>query len=181
MGIHQLFRRLPNLLCLNVRARSIRHILDWFDPSLPNLLHRDLHRSHDRRGLLPTSSDRGNRIHDFRHLHDLRRDTVLAAHPIARDMHGPWIRVHILPGDQHGIDVLQQEAVPRNRHHSLRLRLRRPHLPRHGAATTPLRRLRLGRPRNRLRTARHPLLRHPLHEIAAPAPSRRFPRRVARV
>jgi hypothetical protein len=98
LGLRQLFRRLPNLLCDFSARSSLHNLLDWHRTNFPPLLHRHLHRPSHRRWVFP--SRLLDRIDPWRVglVHGEFVDNVLAAIPCARGVlwTGEWMS--FLPG-----------------------------------------------------------------------------------
>lgn len=106
MGLHQFLRRIPGVLRHNAKPATLGHLVDRVDPGVPNLLHRDLHGAHDRRGVLSPGADLRHGLHDRRHILHVRRHAVLAVAVVAGHMHGHRQRLRLLPCRIDGVDVL---------------------------------------------------------------------------
>lgn len=106
MGLHQLIRRISDLLHQHAGSFAIRHLLDRLGPNLPPILYRRTFRQNIRRGLLSAIGGTGLYPADDWHLHHLRRDAVLADLPGPRHLHGTGQWLLILPQLGRRLDLL---------------------------------------------------------------------------
>jgi hypothetical protein len=86
LGFHELLRHLPAILCSNPGTRTFRHLLDRFHRDISRVLHRYVFWSRRRCGISPSSHGHWVLPTSRRLLHHIRRDRVLAAVPVARDL-----------------------------------------------------------------------------------------------
>ena len=109
MGLHQLLRRLPDLLRDSAQPATERHLMGRKHANFLPLLRRYLHRSPHRRRIFPACVPAGFIPRRLRYLHGLPVYHLLAALPRARCMLRPGKRMSLLPQLVVALYVFQQE------------------------------------------------------------------------
>lgn len=107
MGLHQLVRRVPDVLRDAAGGPvTVGHIVDRVAAGVPDLLRGRARGTRDGRGLLPAAAVAGHAAARARPFHGLARDAVLALRPRPGPLHGPRLRMPLHPDHRDRLDLL---------------------------------------------------------------------------